>query len=126
MPNASLSIDMEISVAKTMINRAFDNDLVNGSTVKAFRRLKRKLKKAASARRRALSVAEYMRLLREAPLHLKAMITVAYNTGMRLGELRNLNWQHVDREAGTIRLPAKLAKESRAKVIPISHHVKRF
>jgi integrase len=116
---------MEISVAKTMINRAFDNDLVNGSTVKAFRRVKRKLKKAANARRRTLSVPEYMRLLQEAPPHLKAMLTVAYNTGMRLGELRNLQWLHVDREAGLIRLPAELVKESRAKVIPINHHVKR-
>lgn len=58
---------MEISVAKTMINHAFDNDLVNGSTVKAFRRVKRKLKKAANARKRTLSVTEYMRLLQAAP-----------------------------------------------------------
>jgi integrase len=122
---AAATIDMEISVAKTMINRAFDNDLVNGSTVKAFRRVRRKLKKAGNARRRTLSVAEYMRLLREAPPHLKAILTVAYNTGMRLGELRNLNWQHVDREAGLIRLPAELVKETRAKVVPLNHYVKR-
>jgi integrase len=81
---AAATIDMEISVSKTMINRAFDNDLVNGSTVKAFRRVRRKLKKAANARRRTLTVAEYLRLLQAAPPHLKAILTVAYNTGMRL------------------------------------------
>ncbi|MDD3582132.1 MAG: site-specific integrase [Desulfobacca sp.] len=122
---AAATIDMELSIAKTMINRAFDNDLVNGSTVKAFRRVRRKLKKAANARRRTLSLAEYVRLLQTAPPHLKAILTVAYNTGMRVGELRTLQWQHVDREAGLIRLTADMTKEGRSKIVPINHHVKR-
>lgn len=44
---------------------------------------------------------------------------------MRLGELRTLQWQHVDREAGLIRLPADLTKEGRIKIVPINHHIKR-
>ena len=39
---APATIDMEISIAKTMVTKAFDNDLVDGRTVKAFRRVKRK------------------------------------------------------------------------------------
>ena len=60
-----------------------------------------------------------------APPHLKAILTVAFNTGMRPGELRGLRWSHIDREKWVIRLPADLTKESRPKVIPINHHVKR-
>jgi len=40
------TIDMETSVVKTMIIKAFDNDIVDGRTVKAFRKVKRKLKKS--------------------------------------------------------------------------------
>jgi integrase len=122
---APATIDMEISIAKTMVTKAFDNDLVDGRTVKAFRRVKRKLRKAGNARKRTLSVAEYLRLCHAAPAHLRAILTVAYNTGMRLGELRLLQWAHVDREAGFIRLPASLTKEGRTKTIPMNHHVRR-
>ena len=116
---------MEISIAKTMINRAFDNDLVNGSTVKAFRVVRRKLKKSGNARRRTLSIGEYLKLTTAAPPHLKAILIAAYNTGMRSGELRTLRWRHIDRQADLIRLPADMTKEGRGKVVPINHHVRK-
>jgi integrase len=122
---APATIDMEISIAKTMVTKAFDNDLVDGRTVKAFRKLKRKLRRGANARRRTLSASEYIRLLNIAPPHLRAFLILAVNTGMRLGELRSLKWSHIDRENRCIRLSADLTKENRPKVIPINHHVRR-
>jgi len=122
---APATIDMEISIAKTMVTKAFDNDQVDGRTVKAFRTVKRKLRKADNARRRTLTIKEYLRLVDVALPHLKAFLTVAFNTGMRTGELRGLRWSHIDREKWVIRLPADLTKEKRAKVIPMNHHVKR-
>ncbi len=77
------TIDMEISVVKTMVTKAFDNDLVDGRTVKAFPRIKRKLRRGANTRKRILNVAEYLRLVSVAAPHLKAIIITAYNTGMR-------------------------------------------
>jgi integrase len=121
---APATIDMEICLVKTMATKAFDNDLVDGRTVKAFRTVKRKLRKADNARRRTLTIEEYLRLVDVAPAHLKAFLTVAFNTGMRVGELRGLRWSHIDHEAGVIRLTADLTKESRAKIIPMNHHVK--
>ena len=122
---AAATVDMEISLMKTMITKAFDNDLVDGRTVKAFRTVKRKLRKAANARKRTLTIEEYLKLVDVAPDHLKAFLTLAFNTGMRTGELRGLRWSHIDREKWVIRLPADLTKEGKAKVIPINHHVKR-
>jgi len=122
---APATIDMEISLVKTMATKAFDNDLVDGRTVKAFRTVKRKLKKAANARRRTLSIDEYLKLVEVAPPHLKAFLIVAFNTGMRMGELRALKWSHIDREKGVIRLTANLTKEARAKIVPMNHYVKR-
>jgi integrase len=120
---AAATIDMEISLVKTMVTKAFDNDMVAGSTVKIFRKVKRQLKRGSNARRQTLRVADYLRLLQVAPPHLKTMLILAYNTGMRLGELRALQWKHIDRKTGFIRLPAGLTKEGKAKVIPINHHV---
>lgn len=120
---APATIDMEISIVKTMVTKAFDNDLVDGRTVKAFRRVKRKLKRGANARRRTLSPAEYRDLVRVAAPHLQGIIVTAYNTGMRLGEILGLEWSHIDREKGFIRLPADFTKESRPKAIPLNHHV---
>ncbi|MFI5329613.1 MAG: tyrosine-type recombinase/integrase [Desulfobaccales bacterium] len=123
---APATIDMEISLVKTMMIKAFDNDLVDGRTVKAFRTIKRKLKKAGNARRRTLAIKDYLKLVEVGAPHLKGIITVAFNTGMRTGELRGLKWSHIDREKGVIRLPAELTKESKAKVIPMNHHVKQI
>jgi integrase len=121
---APATVDMETTIAKTVVIKAFDNDQVDGRTLKAFRKVKRQLRKAANARRQTLSVEDYLNLIQAAPPHLKAMIMVAYNTGMRLGELRGLRWSLVDREKNMIRLPADLTKESRPKLIPMNHHVK--
>jgi integrase len=122
---APATIDMEISLVKTLVTKAFDNDLADGRTVKAFRKVNRKLRRGDNARRQTLTIGEYLKLVEVAPPHLKAFLTVAFNTGMRTGELRGLRWSHIDREKGVIRLPADLPKEKRAKVIPINHHVKQ-
>jgi integrase len=66
-----------------------------------------------------------LKLVDVAPAHLKAFLTIAFNTGMRGGELRGLRWSYVDREKLVIRLPAECTKENRAKVIPINHRVKK-
>jgi integrase len=120
---APATVDMEISIAKTMVTKAFDNDMVDGRALKAFRTVKRKLKKGSNARKRILSFVEYLRLLYAAAPHLKPILKVAYNTGMRLGELRLLKWSYIDRKAGFIRLPANATKEKKSKNIPINHNV---
>ncbi|MCE5333111.1 MAG: site-specific integrase [Desulfobacteraceae bacterium] len=118
------TIDMEISIAKTMIAKAFDNDMVDGRAVKAFRKIKRKLKKAGNARKETVGIGEYLALLNAAPAHLQAILKVSYNTGMRLGEIRTLIWSYIDRDTNFIRLPADITKERKPKTIPINRNVK--
>jgi integrase len=120
---AAATIDMEISIVKTMVTKAFDNDLVDGRTLKAFRPVKRKLRRGANARHRTLTVEEYLKLVAVAAPHLKGIIITAFNTGMRLGELLGRRWSYINREKGVIRLPADVTKESKPKVIPVNHHV---
>jgi integrase len=121
---SAATIDMEISIAKTMIIKAFDNDMVDGRVLKAFRSVKRKLKKGSNARKRTLAFDEYIRLINEAPQHLRAAIIIAFNTGMRTGEIRLLKWSYIDRKNGYIRLPKEVTKENKPKNVPINHNVK--
>jgi integrase len=123
---ALATIDMEISIAKTMVTKGFDNDLVDGRIIKAFRGVRRKLKHGANARKRKMTFDEYIRLLSVSQPHLKPILTVAYNTGMRRGELLGLKWSYIDLETMFIRLPANVVKEKKAKIIPINNNVHRI
>lgn len=67
---------------------------------------------------------EYLRLIYRAPKHLRAAIIIAFNTGMRTGEIRLLKRSYIDRKDGFMRLPKEVTKENKPKNIPINHHVK--
>ncbi len=117
------SLDVEVAIVKIVINKAFDNDKIDGRVLKIFRKVKNKLKRGENARRRTVTIDEYLKLLGKAASHLKPMLIVAMNTGMRPGEVRTLKWEYIDRKAGFIRLPASTTKEDKEKNIPINHHV---
>ncbi|MBN1848888.1 MAG: hypothetical protein JW932_09915 [Deltaproteobacteria bacterium] len=80
---APATIDMEIQRVGSMIRKAFDNDKINGEALKVFKRVRPKLKKGSNSRKRLLSPGEYLIIPNNSRPHLKPMITVAYNTGMR-------------------------------------------
>jgi len=120
---ADATIDMELTYARAMVSKAFDNDMLSGYTLKAFRNTKRMLRKGANTRDRVLTAEEYLGLIEHAAPHLRSMLITAMNTGMRLGEIRGLRWEHVDREKGFIRLSADHTKESKPKRIPINPFV---
>ena len=118
------SIDLEITLVRTMVTKAFDNDLLDGNSLKAFRKIKRMIKRGANARKRIVSFEEFLNLVDSATSHFRPVLITAYHTGMRSGELQKLQWNHIDRKKGFIRLPAEITKERREKNIPINHHVK--
>jgi integrase len=120
---SSATVDMELSLAKTMVTKGFDNEKVGVQALKAFRRIKRKLKRGNNSRERLLSFDEYKKLLEHAPHHLRAILIVAFNTGMRKGEILNLKWSDIDRKKGFIRLQPDATKETKSKNIPINSHV---
>jgi integrase len=121
---APATIDLEVVIAGGMVRKAWDNDLMSDRPVKAFRKVKNKLKVGANARTRTLTILEYMALVEVASDHIKALVIAGFNTGMRKGELLNLEWSHIDRKNSMIRLPAELTKEKKPKNIPLNHHVK--
>ncbi len=117
------TIDDEIRYTKTMIIKAFDNDIVGGDTLKAFKRVRPMLKRNSNARDRVLTVKEYEGILKHSPKHLKEILIVGYWTGMRKGELLKLTWDKVNLKERMIRLEAEDTKEGKAKSIPVSDKV---
>ena len=116
---APATVDQEIKKAKTMVLKAFDNDLVGGDAVKAFNRTDYLLKRGADVRTRVLSPAEFQALVNHSRGHTRAVIMTGYYTGMRKGEILNLTWDKVDLRNRMIRLEASDTKDSEKRDVPI-------
>jgi integrase len=81
-----------------MLNKAVEWQLLDESPMRRLKFLREN-----NARLRYLSLEQCDQLIAAciAP-HLKAIVTVALHTGMRSGEIRNLNWRDLDFDSGFI------------------------
>ena len=116
---ADSTIDHEIGSAKSMVFKAFDNDLVGGDTIMTFKKIKKLGKRNANARSRIISRDEFKDMLNDAPLHLRQILATAYYTGMRKGEILNLIWDKVDLKGRLIYLSAADTKDKESRKVPI-------
>ncbi|MBW1954627.1 MAG: site-specific integrase [Deltaproteobacteria bacterium] len=122
---APATVDHEIGKTKTMIIKAFDNDMVSGNVLKTFKRVKKTLKPGSDVRDRVLSHEEFERLLSHAEGHLMGILMMGYYTGMRRGEIMGLTWDRVDLQKRVIRLEAKHTKDREARNVPICDELYR-
>ena len=116
-------VDQEIGAAKTVVNKAFDNDLVSGETVKVFKRVKKLLKRNGNARDKVLTFDQFNSLMEHAPRFTKLILATAFYTGMRAGEILSLTWDKIDMEGRSIRLLATDTKDKEPRRIPIGEEL---
>jgi len=116
---ADATVDQEIGKVRAMIFKAFDNDLVGGDTIKAFKRVRKLLKGNANARDKILSKDQFNELLESSSRHLKGILATGYYTGMRKGEILNLTWNKVSLKNRLIQLGAEDTKDKEPRNIPI-------
>ena len=116
---ADSTVDQELAAARVVINKGFDNDLVGGGTLKAFKRAKKLLKGNSNARSKILTPQQFQSLLDTAPSHLPAILATAFYTGMKRGEILTLTWPKVDLKNRVIRLDAQDTKDGVARTVPI-------
>jgi hypothetical protein len=57
-----------------MINKAFDNDLVSGDTLRTYKKVKKVLKRNSNKRDKILSLDQFNALIRHLPSHTKAIL----------------------------------------------------
>jgi integrase len=73
-----------------------------------------------NVRRGFFEHAEFLALRAALPEHLKSVVTFAYYTGCRRGEILALRWEQVDLELGTVRLDPGTTKNGEGRVIPLA------
>ncbi len=92
-------VDQIIGAAHTIINAAFENDVIGGKPVKVFRAHRKKHKclksKNANARKTIVTMDQYNNVYDKAPLHFKWIWAAGYWTGMRKAEVLSLKWPQV-------------------------------
>jgi integrase len=116
---APATVDHEIGKTRTMITKAFDNGLVSGETLRTFKKVKKTLKKGSDVRDRILAQDEFDRICQKSERHIRGIVTMAYYTGMRRGEILGLTWDKVDMKGRFINLDAADTKDREKRSIPI-------
>ena len=107
------TINRDLSRLRRMLNVAVEWNLLDESPLKGLKFLREN-----NARTRYLSIDESHLLIDSciAP-HIRAIITIALHSGMRLGEILSLRWQDVDFHAGFILVPD--SKNGQARHVPM-------
>jgi integrase len=95
---------------------AYDNELIDSNPMSRVRMLKE-----GPSRERFITAEEEKRLfahLTGRRDHIRAVVTIALNTGMRRGEILGLQWEHVNFLARTIFIAR--SKTGRTRTIPMN------
>ncbi|MDC0535645.1 tyrosine-type recombinase/integrase [Francisellaceae bacterium] len=114
------SINRRLNLLKSCISRAVDFGYLDKNNLAGFKRLK----VDTSPNVRYLSENEETSLnqaLLKFPQYIQAIVSVAINTGMRRGEIFNLEWQDIDFFTKTITIQGGTSKSGHTRQIPMNN-----
>ncbi|MFH0732203.1 MAG: site-specific integrase [Candidatus Omnitrophota bacterium] len=114
---SAATVNRNLACLKSMFNRAIEWGKAKENPVK-----KVKLFRENNKRLRYLEKEEIVKLLANSNKHLRSIVVVALNTGMRKGEILGLKWQDVDFRRSIIFLLN--TKNGEKREIPINEQVK--
>jgi len=114
------TVNRLIATIKHMFTKAEEWDMVEGETLKRIRKVK--LLEENNRRLRYLSIEECQALINACDRHLRPIVIVALNTGMRKSEVLLLKWEIVDLKHGFILL--EVTKNGERREIPINDTVR--
>ena len=112
------SLDREVELLKRMLNYAVSCGSLPSNPVAAV-----KLLRKPNVRRSVLDDAAFEKLLAASEAHLKPIILVAYDTGMRLREVLGLRWSQVNLKLGFIKLSAEDTKTEEPRTVFLTSRV---
>jgi len=111
---ANATINRELAALKRMFNLAAEM-----TPPKVIRVPYVPMLKEAPPRKGFLEHANFLKLRNTLPDHLKPLVTMAYYTGMRAGEILSLRWEQVDLRAREVRLDPGGTKNDEARTISL-------
>jgi len=106
------TINRELALLRRMFNLAVEDGTLR--TAPHFPMLKE-----APARKGFIEYADFQKLRQELPEYLRSVATMAYYTGMRLGEILKIRWNSVDSKNGELRLDPGTTKNDEPRSIPL-------
>ncbi len=109
-PFRPASVNRELEVMRRIFNLAVREEMVDRNPCWKVTRLSEK-----NARDRVLSGEELKSLIVHLPQHAADIVTVAYYTGMRAGELFDLTWDRVNMKEGFLVLTQRDTKTEEAR-----------
>ncbi len=118
--NKPATVNRLVATIKHMFTKATDWNMVEEDTLKRVRRVK--LLEENNRRLRYLSKEECQSLVNSCSSHLKPIVIMALNTGMRKEEILSLKWDNVDLKNGFILLD--ITKNGERREIPINTTLK--
>jgi integrase len=113
------TVNREITIMKKMFNLAIDWSFAEENPVQKVKLFSEKDRQ----KERIITEEEEARLLAACPNYVRPIIDTALNTGMRRGEIFNLEWKQVDLKEGAIRVV--YTKSGRDRIIPINDRMYR-
>lgn len=120
-PLRDATINREVSVLRHLLYWAVDEGYLAANPLTRLR-----LPHERRSPRPVATVDEERKLLAAAPSHLAAMIVVALDTGMRLGEILHQRWEHVDLSRRLLRVSKSKTAQGEGREIPLTTRVFRL
>jgi integrase len=114
------TVNRKMAMLKHLVRKANDWKMVGEGTLRTIRKVKQL--KEPPGRLRYLTGQEVQRLLAACKSHIRPIVIVALNTGMRRGEILKLKWDDVDLRNGL--LLVKDTKNSESRAVPINAAVR--
>jgi integrase len=112
---APATLNRYIAALKTLVNRAVNNNRLERNPIRGI-----KMFKENNCRDRTLTPDEYERPIHECNPVLRVAVQVAYETGMRRGEVFGLERDRLDLESGRVVLRAEHTKTNEGRSVPLS------
>ncbi len=113
------TVNNDHAVLKHMFSVAERRGLIEVNVAK-----KVKMPDPKNERDRVLSEEEWGKLYEKAGPRLKPILLIAYQLGMRLGEILSLTWDRVDLQRGFITLSERDTKNGEARLVPLTTSVR--
>jgi integrase len=96
-PPAPATLDREVELLKRMLNHAVARRRLYANPLAQV-----KLLAKANVRRSNVREDDFARLLEAAPSYLRPILTMAYDTGLRITSILRLRWDQVDLQEGCV------------------------
>jgi integrase len=113
-PLAPATLNRYVACLKAIVNRAMMNNLIDRNPIRGV-----KLFKENNVRDRVIGREEFLRLQAVCAEHLVPIVTLAYRTGMRKGEILGLRWEQLHLAERVILLNPQDTKTNEAREVPL-------